>query len=245
MKTLPFSAAILAALTLSACGSGGGGSPSVIPTTPAEGHIVKVNPADSYKNISIQAETFSSNGNINSLYVDGQQVLDKIIPEGCTSSICTSNPGGVLQRMVGGNNLSHTRFGYVRANDNLGYVFASGQTTPEANIPHTGYFTYNGHYVDVDPASNGDKLSSGEATFNVNFGNRTIVGQLLFDPTSPMNINGTITDNKFNGTLQQGTGPSGGEVKGRFYGPNAEELGGTYYFKERGDEYSGAFGAKR
>jgi hypothetical protein len=52
--------------------------------------------------------------------------------------------------------------------------------------------------------------------------------------------------NSFGGSVKNGNGVLTGTVLGRFYGPNAEELGGVYNLSGSGlNLHAGAFGAKK
>lgn len=82
---------------------------------------------------------------------------------------------------------------------------------------------------------------------------RTSTNGTTFVPSDGLNLSGNLQyaagTNGFTGTLTTGTTPSGtvlsGDSAGKFYGPNAEELGGTFFLRGSGVEtYSGAYGAK-
>ena len=81
------------------------------------------------------------------------------------------------------------------------------------------------------------QIETGPASFNVNFGNRTISGRLTPNNTAIVLDNGIISGNSFSGTAN-----SGAKFSGHFYGGHADEMGGTYY---KQGEYTGAFGTRK
>lgn len=134
-----------------------------------------------------------------------------------------------------------------------------GAETSAATVPTTGNVTFNGFaggiYVDVNGAS---YRYGANATFGVNFGTRVIdmttSGDVLVNierntrsfPTSPITARLTYAagSNSFSGTFQAGTFMSG-TGSGKFYGPNARELGGTFFISGSGGKMVGGFGAKQ
>ncbi|WP_240731021.1 transferrin-binding protein-like solute binding protein [Histophilus somni] len=113
-----------------------------------------------------------------------------------------------------------------------------------------------------DPRNNSGKS---RAEFDVDFGGKTVAGKFFdADGTQPALTmeKATITDNGFSGTAKTTNGgfsldkqgANGGtkviftdaKVEGAFYGPNAEEIGGTITSNGTGgDKVGGVFGAKR
>ncbi|OZN25536.1 transferrin-binding protein [Actinobacillus seminis] len=117
--------------------------------------------------------------------------------------------------------------------------------------------------VDPGDSRNGNHAKS-RAEFDVDFGGKTVAGK-FFDAdgiTPALTLDGgTITDNGFSGMaktqndgfqLDKGSIAGGTKVtfananiEGAFYGPNAEEIGGTITSNGTGDKVGGVFGAKR
>lgn len=135
-----------------------------------------------------------------------------------------------------------------------GYAFTSGYSTNTNPAPRSGSATWEGVMVGANINLNSPALG------NVVQGNAQIAIPGLSDPgliTSPgnimfMNIDFTdIRDLKTgerhpnmswqNVFSQYGYFSSGNSIQGKFYGPNHEEVGGTF---ER-NQIGGAFGAKR
>ena len=139
-------------------------------------------------------------------------------------------------------------------------VFVTGYETPAAAMPSTGTATYSGYvhgsvYYPVAqgsgtlPCNCAELFLAGNASFNANFGARTVSGTLteiyagpLWDPSegarwNDVAFNSTITGNGFSGitnATSAGTGPAGlsasatGTVEGRFFGPAAQEAGAVW-----------------
>lgn len=169
-------------------------------------------------------------------------------------------------------NLDYVKFGtHWFANESL-YYFLTGERTPVAKVEaHTGSVQYKGHWdataITADgqhswnPSTGGTDKNRAELTFN--FDDKSFVGSLYAqDATSPaLNLTGKIDKNGFTGSAK--TNPNGintdpkstgsppilhldAKVDGAFYGPNAQEVGGTFFSNQDGkDKIAGAFGAKR
>jgi hypothetical protein len=158
-----------------------------------------------------------------------------------------------------------------------GSVSAGAKTSP-SSVPSSGTATFSGHAVGIfDDGSIRSYLA--DATFNVDFGRETVAmttsndisvgitqsyeeftgvrpndrtsfgypsisGTMIYDPGSNI-FSGflTATDPNF---------PLSGAGSGVFYGPSANELGGTFFLSSCGDDYAacgrvlhGGFGGRR
>lgn len=140
-------------------------------------------------------------------------------------------------------------------------VMSVGAPTTGPAIPTSGTATFigklGGLYVD---AAGNNFVTASNVSVNANFGTRTLglsstgtnkSPDLLTTSSAPnLNLTGTLTysagTNSFAGTLTNGSTLSGTST-GRFYGPNAEELGGVFILKAGSgvETYGGAYGAKR
>lgn len=114
-----------------------------------------------------------------------------------------------------------------------------------------------GIYVD---ATGNDFVATSALTVSADFSARTLGFSSTGTVKSPdlsttsaasnLNLTGTLAyaagTNSFAGTLTNGSTLSGTST-GRFYGPNAEELGGAFILKASSgiETYGGAYGAKR
>ena len=136
-----------------------------------------------------------------------------------------------------------------------------GAATAGASIPTTGTATFTGvaggGYID---ATGANYLAAGDATLNANFGTRSVglattntsklnASTLAVTTAANLNLSGTLTyaagANSLSGTVSTADGMTG-QVNGRFYGPSATEIGGTFATAGTGVKmYGGGYGAKR
>jgi hypothetical protein len=143
--------------------------------------------------------------------------------------------------------------------------------TPGASIPTSGSATYSGVTGGWFFASDGryfftSSNMSAAANFvtrSINFSTSTtqLTPDLLAITSAnftPLNLTGTLSytaaTNQITGTVSAAGGtasgitvnPIAGSVNGRFYGPSAQEIGGTFGLTGAGVEvYGGAFGGRR
>lgn len=143
-----------------------------------------------------------------------------------------------------------------------------GTPTTGSAIPKDGNATFVGisSGIYVDAAGTGDYLTTSDVRVDVDFFNRqldlTTSNTMKSDSLNPfsgvsspadnLNMTGTlIYDSEVNSfaSLPDGVSTTSGLVgtsDGRFYGPNAEELGGVFSLFGAGVEsYIGAYGAKQ
>ncbi len=124
--------------------------------------------------------------------------------------------------------------------------WVAGQLTPAANIPNSGTVSYTGGMIGYTP---NQELLLGQMNWSVNFNTRSVTGS--FDNItkygsewlSSANVNGgwNAGQNLVTANLT-GTGVSSGVAKGAFFGPSAQELGGTWRIdKNDGDSGAGIF----
>ena len=114
-------------------------------------------------------------------------------------------------------------------------VFYTGAGTLAANVPTQGSATYAGSGIRESTLS--------DATFNVDFGAKTISGDIAAGESfgSAVTMQGTIANGGFTGNAQ--SGGQEGNFTGHFNGPAAEELGGLASFTDTTKNV--AFGATR
>ncbi len=133
-----------------------------------------------------------------------------------------------------------------------------GSRTDGNAVPTTGTASFtglvSGIYID---ATGAPFVVDGFTTLNADFVGRSLVfttsdsyvdDGVNYTPNNNLNLSGTLTysagSNNFSGAVN-GTGLTG-SANGYFYGPTAEEAGGTFSLTGTGVEnYTGAFGAKR
>lgn len=135
-----------------------------------------------------------------------------------------------------------------------------GAATDGANVPTTGSATYSGYtggrYVWSDGTyyftSSNMSAATNFATRSISFAttNTAVTPNLLTQTSAPaLNMTGTLAysagSNQFTGNVTTVSGLTG-TATGRFYGPTAQEIGGTFGVTGAGiTTYGGAFGGKR
>ena len=151
--------------------------------------------------------------------------------------------------------------GYGTGSGTFG-ALSVGAQTPVSGVPTTGTATFAGGllgaYVDAGGAG---YLVEADFTANVDFASRTVsisstntvktnVNTGAVTTAADLNLTGTLTyypaTNGFAGSVATAGGLSG-SADGQFYGPGAEELGGTFFTGRSGsvESFIGSFGAKR
>lgn len=239
-----FSLTALAAFTLTACGSSGGGSSDntaaashdqKTQVTPSKTDLPTSNSTEANQNQTFTGSAFViseqddkvqvknvkfNNANINQLEVDGQ-------------TITLTYPGiyaGSWQRI---NNTAVCCGKY--ANVRMGVSLSNGPTEkdilfyngiPTQNMPVTGLASYKGDSIILsdDIGDDSDEVA-GQSSFDVNFGAKTLSGSITANNAPTINISANISGNSFEGTAKS-TKLTDGAVEGKFYGNDATELGG-------------------
>ena len=148
---------------------------------------------------------------------------------------------------------------------------SGGAVTPGANIPTSGNATFTGISTGIFLDSAGDAfLAQSTMEANASFSNRTVsfatsnthvtplassVNALIATPsvaqpftTTPgLNLSGTMSyaagENKLSGAVSSVNGMTG-VVDANFYGPVANEIGGSFAVKGTAGNYMGAFGGR-
>ncbi|MDY0195303.1 MAG: hypothetical protein RBR33_04475 [Sulfurovaceae bacterium] len=127
--------------------------------------------------------------------------------------------------VIGGTTYSYSRFGAIAPSDDLSQAEVFYMGTKTTSMPATGSATYEGLVVEHD-------MSNTSASFNVDFGAKTIVGSA----GDKSFTNGVITGADFAGDVS-----GSGQFQGSFFGNDAAELGGT----GTSDGNAFSFGAKK
>lgn len=178
----------------------------------------------------------------------------------------------VFQSTRGG--YSYTWFGIINKSredidrednitEHIDTMIAHGKLTPKEEVPTVGTAKYTGHAIYytngvpsfpardpetryVLPIDPNKKL--GTTQFDVDYGKKTISGSVKHDAGTAADIalQAKIDGNSFEGSkAQKFNGKDVNvEMKGRFFGPNAAEMGGVFNSREN-DDILGAFGAKK
>jgi hypothetical protein len=135
-----------------------------------------------------------------------------------------------------------------------------GAATAGGSVPTTGTANYTGYTGGRAVANDGQYFfTSSSMSAATNFATRSISFATTNTYTTPdlltqsaassLNMTGTLTysagSNQFTGNVST-TGGMTGTATGRFYGPTAQEIGGTFGVSGAGVlNYGGAFGGKR
>lgn len=142
-------------------------------------------------------------------------------------------------------------------------TFSVGSSTPGVSIPVGGSASYSGsaagRYADpagtpfftrsafsatadfanrtVDVSTTGTSLYSNVRDFSTNDPGLNFSGQLSYSPSS----------NQISGTVNSNDTTMSGSVNAQFFGPSAQEVGGTFYLDQNSGDavYAGSFGAAR
>lgn len=142
-------------------------------------------------------------------------------------------------------------------------VLSMGAATAGASIPTQGTATYLGNTLGVNAAADGEMFAhSARLRADVDFAARRVefstfgtqAAPLYSDTSGAMgashlDLNGTLVYapgvNSFSGAVTSAGGMSG-TASGRFYGPEAQEIGGVYGLTGAGpvEKMTGSFGGK-
>jgi len=135
-----------------------------------------------------------------------------------------------------------------------------GAITPGSAVPLQDTFVFNGHAGGFFTNPSGSLyITDATMTATANFSNQQIVfsttdtfltglnvADARFEPN--LNLSGNLSyavgSSQFAGTVTNASSMSG-PLSGRFFGPNAEEIGGIYNLTGSGGSMVGAFGGKR
>ncbi|MPW65152.1 transferrin-binding protein-like solute binding protein [Moraxella catarrhalis] len=171
-----------------------------------------------------------------------------------------------------GRNFEYLKFGELSVGGSHS-VFLQGErtaTTGDKAVPTTGKAKYLGNWVGYITGKDtgtgtGKSFTDAQdiADFDIDFGEKTVKGKLITkDRTDPVfNITGNISGNGWTGKASTTKADAGGykidssstgksivikdaEVTGGFYGPNANEMGGSFTHNAD-DKVSVVFGTKK
>lgn len=121
----------------------------------------------------------------------------------------------------------------------LAMPWVAGQLTPSNEIPISGSATYNGSVIgavgQIGDASSVQRVA-GNLTLQADFASQVLSGQFNTmhlqngDPWKDFNVNASWASgaNSINGTITSTDNSTNGTMGGKFYGPNAAELGGAW-----------------
>lgn len=131
-------------------------------------------------------------------------------------------------------------------------AFSVGAQTADANIPTTGTATFTGKAGGIYVAGFGEpEIVTADARLEADFANRNVEFQTTNSSIASLDMTGTMTYAGTSGlsgtvqTLSGANGPLSGTIDGRFYGPGADEVGGTFSLSNSGESFIGGYGAKQ
>ncbi|MCG7657047.1 transferrin-binding protein-like solute binding protein [Wielerella bovis] len=198
-----------------------------------------------------------SGNNLNTVIIDGKTVT--LVPLNISDKWI--NTKDLQEKRLINASLSYTRFGVYTQNKDQDIhginLIAHGQITDTSKVPTTGKATYIGEavYGDTYTTNNLDVTNKinpvlkeqngwakGQAVVEVDYGTKNVAASItsLNRHFPAVNLKGTISGNTFSGTYDNY------KMNGRFFGPNAEEVGGTFHKgTPNNPESMGAFGAKK
>ncbi|OBX42381.1 transferrin-binding protein-like solute binding protein [Moraxella catarrhalis] len=172
-----------------------------------------------------------------------------------------------------GRNFEYLKFGELSVGGSHS-VFLQGErtaTTGDKAVPTTGKAKYLGNWVGYITGKDtgtgtGKSFTDAQdiADFDIDFGEKTVKGKLITkDRTDPVfNITGNISGNGWTGKASTAEADAGGykidssstgksivikdaNVTGGFYGPNANEMGGSFTHDTDDSKASVVFGTKK
>lgn len=157
--------------------------------------------------------------------------------------------------------------GLTTASGNMGSMSVGWKT---ASVPTTGTATYSGTASGTYHTGSQVYLTQADMSALADFSARTLSFQtvstqrygditggsptqtqipglnLLIDTGSNASLTWTSGSNQFSGNIKTSDSSLSGSVSGYFYGPNANEIGGTFKLTNNSNYiYQGAFGAKQ
>lgn len=199
--------------------------------------VKRVSNAETQQVSELGKQTVLSGSDVDSVVVDGHAIDLRVDRTTANSS----------QYIYGRNSVSgysYVNFGaYHTQKDNVNnaYALVHGQITPSSSMPTTGTATYTGHAL-INPMRNNVNALNviwGRSSFDVNYGSKQITGDITTYANTKYPLSGTITGNSFSGTRD------GIHMQGRFFGPNASELGGVFNSINNINGVMGSFGAQK
>lgn len=138
---------------------------------------------------------------------------------------------------------------------------SAGAPTAGASIPTSGTATFSGDAIGIMTDAGGSNyMTAATANVTADFNARSLSMNTTNSTKVNLNTAGVATDNSLNlsGTMSYAAGTNSftgnvstqggmaGTATGRFYGPTAQEAGGTFNTKSTGTQtYIGAFAVKR
>ncbi len=175
---------------------------------------------------------------LNEFVLDGKDI--KLIPSIISVEEIFTNVGGningdTLTKAVSGTKYKYARFGVLVPEGKDALSFAQGVETAVSDMPTEDGIKYAGDAITYDKGTP-KTFEKGKLTAIANFKQHKLIAN---PEKSDKALIATIDGNKF--SFEKTDGEGAGKGSGKFYGPQAAELSGTYV----GKKHTTAFGAKR
>jgi hypothetical protein len=239
-----------------ACSSGGGGVPPIAQTLPG-----------ALQNGTFQAMAIGYDGTSQSATVTTEArglnfrlTVDNIFDETLALPPFGSTFSGKLRKSpLANESFSYLRFGEWNSTatlvpSNVGGFFVFGSTTPGPGIPTSGSATFRGSWLGMSGSGSVldpfDIVIEGSITGTASFASRTL-NLSAQDTAGAPRFTGSLSYaagvNSLTGSVSSSTSGATGSARAQFFGPGAEELGGTFNIPATPNSrsLSGAFGMKR
>jgi len=146
---------------------------------------------------------------------------------------------------------SHFFFGYYLGDSFDATAFYFGSATYDYQMPTTGEAVFLGTMRGYSVTeAHSDRWLFGDALLNVNFGTRRVSGSFRdnlepVDQFPEITVDARIVSHTFiDGKVSDETGAAG-DLHGRFFGPDADEVSGAFRMIGDGNTTIGAFAAKK
>ncbi|NVJ52368.1 MAG: FecR domain-containing protein [Campylobacteraceae bacterium] len=132
---------------------------------------------------------------------------------------------------------------YESNTENITGYWLTGIQTPtsevESLINSNANYSYSGYAIGKSSLNETIDANHSNVNFTIDFGDKSLTGSFTLRSFST-NISGTLSSSGFSFTPDTGTGSG----SGKFFGPNAKSVGGTFYFTDNAT-YTGVFKATR
>lgn len=200
------------------------------------GNYIKVDTTENHK--TSRYRIFIPKSNIDWFFTNGEGHYLRPAVKSTEPFVTVENKAnGKDKKIIASNHLSYASYGIVR--DNLhkqNYIFAQGTPTVSDKIPAAEGAYYHGYAVHSEINSNNTVV--GNSIFAIDFRSKKLTGKITVGGKEiPLEAN-LKKDTSFSGKNRLGTA-----VQGNLFGPNGEELAGTYLNIE--ENFNGAFGASQ
>lgn len=172
---------------------------------------------------------------------DDSSGIISITPSGTISSITSEDFASATKEILSDD--TYMEFGYILSSDQITKTsaYVTGDLTPAATIDqYIQNLTTATYYGTIAGFVDGVASSYGDILLDMDFGNSNFTGSIYFYTDDTYNTawdatinSGTISSSGFSSTditageLSDVTEISG-SIDGKFYGPNAESIGGTF-----------------